>query len=713
MAQGPSAEPFTALARGGEMPAALIVESSQPFRVRTASAQFLETFGYAPGQVAGRSVRVLHGPATVGDGVVGIIRAALAGDVRPSRTLAALYARDGGLHLMSVEAGRDDNGTYVVSMARVNLPSAKQAFAEDGSCKMVLAAETRRIEAVSAEFAAAYGFSIEAARGRTANLVQGPGSDPQLLTRMIEAASSGLPQRGKLLTFRSDCSEVSSAITVTAVHDDKEVGRVSHFLITFVHNYERSFSASCNFTRTPSSSAYRSSLGKVGFSAMRLPSVVTPASIAERHDLVIKAILLFLALPTFLRLGAPVASGSVHAGVGADGWLRGHHPANRAFGSSRLRSLAPLHSSKSALALVRPKSGHAPEISSGKGDRLTLVLDLDKTVLYGNDGNDLGVALQWMEKDVSTVKELYKKLVNPNLRRTYDAYVQAGKEVDVVIYTRRPQIVYYKSCVRQNTVPVRYADEWHAQGQLFFPSDVKSSEDIFATYTGPELLEDEQHDVKMSLDRLLAARDAVVSELGLVRAPPVVVTAQTKALDMTARQLHLPVESCLLFDDNTDLRREARVVLVEPLESLPHKQRHEVLAFMQEQLPVETLEQDLVDYLEEARPDERSLWRDQSGKLAWHVPEATHPLQSWRTPVPAPPVKPLPMRHAVSNHVLPLKAGAKILELRSEPMSNVSPADVPAQAAGQGLIDLRAAAEKAAFMRELDCDAEQARGGSR
>jgi len=314
------------------------------------------------------------------------------------------------------------------------------------------------------------------------------------------------------------------------------------------------------------------------------------------------------------------------------------------------------------------------------------------------------------------VKELYTKLINPNLRRTYDAYVEAGKEVDVVIYTRRPQIVYYKSCVRHNTVPVRYADEWHAQGQLFFPSDVKSSQDIFATYTGPELLEDEQHDVKMSLDRLLAARDAVTSQLGLACAPPVVVTAQTKDLAMTARQLNLPVETCLLFDDNTDLRRKAGVVLVEPLESLPHTQRHQVLTFMQDQLPVETLEQELVEYLEEARPEERSLWRDEAGKLTWHVPEATLPLRGWRTPMPAPLVKSRPVRRAVSNHVLPLKAGAKILELHSEPMSNVSPADVPAQAAGLGLgglIDLRAAAEKAALMRELDCDAEQARGGGR
>ena len=43
----------------------------------------------------------------------------------------------------------------------------------------------------------------------------------------------------------------------------------------------------------------------------------------------------------------------------------------------------------------------------------------------------------------------------------YDFYVKQGKQVEVVIYTRRPQIVYYKSCVRHKTLPVRYAEGWH------------------------------------------------------------------------------------------------------------------------------------------------------------------------------------------------------------------------------------------------------------
>lgn len=76
--------------------------------------------------------------------------------------------------------------------------------------------------------------------------------------------------------------------------------------------------------------------------------------------------------------------------------------------------------------------------------RVTLMIDLDFTALYGNDGNDLGLALQWMDKDPSVVEELYAKLINPELKTMYQSYVSMGTEVKVVIYTRRPQV----RCIR-------------------------------------------------------------------------------------------------------------------------------------------------------------------------------------------------------------------------------------------------------------------------
>lgn len=700
------------------MDAALVIEPSQPFRVRSASETFLKTFGYDEKHVLGRSVRFLHGPATAGQGIIGIVKAQVASEEPKSvpRTLVAAYGSDGGRRLVSVEAGRDLDGACVLRMEPAFVVSWNPALADDGTCKMVLSADKRRIEAVSVEFAAKYGFSLEAALGRTANLVHGPGSDPQRLRVMMDAAASGIQQCSKILTFSSDCSAIPATVTVTGIYDG-EVGRVSHFLVRFV----------ADFPRVPSANLHKGLSSKGRFSPLRPPSVVTPARLSERYDIFIKATLLFLVLPTFLHLGGPsMASGSTLAGIGA-ALYHGAHPTSRAFDARTPQSLPPLRKSESALTCRVQNHAHkridVPSDACPVDDKVTLVLDLDKTVLYGNDGNDLGVALQWMDKDQSIVQELYAKLISPNLRKAYNSYLESGRKVDVVIYTRRPQIVYYKSCVRQNTVPVRYADDWHAQGQLFLPPGIQTSQDIFSTYAGPDLLEDEQHDVKMSLDRLLAARDAVVRELGLPQAPPVVVTSQAKDLETTARHLGVPIETCLLFDDNTDLRHNPRVVLVEPLDSLAPPRRRDVLAFMQRHAPIDTLDPDLVDYLEEARPDEKSVRRGADGRLSWWIPEAAHALPCWRTPPPSLQRqsrlrKPLPRstvtvtRKGLLNNAPPLKTRAKGLELRM-PFSNVSPADVPARSGQHGLVDLRAAAEKAARMRGLDCEAGELDNTSR
>jgi hypothetical protein len=39
---------------------------------------------------------------------------------------------------------------------------------------------------------------------------------------------------------------------------------------------------------------------------------------------------------------------------------------------------------------------------------MVFMLDLDKCSLYGNDGNDLGIALQWMDRSYEDVLALYR-----------------------------------------------------------------------------------------------------------------------------------------------------------------------------------------------------------------------------------------------------------------------------------------------------------------
>jgi len=253
--------------------------------------------------------------------------------------------------------------------------------------------------------------------------------------------------------------------------------------------------------------------------------------------------------------------------------------------------------------------------------RTTFMLDLDKTCLFGNDGNDLGLSLQWMGKSPEIVRELYTRLVSPSLRQAYESYAAKG-EVDVVIYTRRPQLLNYKSCMTGEVLGLRYAD-WHdAAGQVHIPATMQQAGDVLEQYCGPVLDEEEEHDVLKGLERLLAARDAIALELGLATAPPVVVTATEKDLDKTARHLGLHTQRIVLYDDNVALSKDSRVVVVEPLISLPSAQRDELLRFMQQVLPVNEIDEDLIIYLEGANPAEQAIRHDPlTGHLVWWVPE--------------------------------------------------------------------------------------------
>ena len=85
------------------------------------------------------------------------------------------------------------------------------------------------------------------------------------------------------------------------------------------------------------------------------------------------------------------------------------------------------------------------------------MLDLDKCTLYGNDGNDLGIALQWMDRGYDEVLDLYRLLVNPCVARTYQFLRSQYKSVRVVIYTMRATFLLYRSCFRDAIIPL----QWH------------------------------------------------------------------------------------------------------------------------------------------------------------------------------------------------------------------------------------------------------------
>eukprot|EP00961_Rhodomonas_salina_P058368 784407-Rhodomonas_salina.1 len=173
-----------------------------------------------------------------------------------------------------------------------------------------------------------------------------------------------------------------------------------------------------------------------------------------------------------------------------------------------------------------------------KADEAVLFLDLDKTAIFGNDGNDLGMALQWMEKPHSVVCSLYKRFVNPSVRPAYEAMKKRAKKVHVVLYTRRTQVVNYRSSFRDQIIPMQYKREWHqSDGQLCFPQHIRKATDISRHYCGPPRLPEEIIDMEKAIERILAARDAITEELGLDIPPPVVVTSNEKDVDRTAAAL--------------------------------------------------------------------------------------------------------------------------------------------------------------------------------
>ena len=726
------------------MTSEIVVEAAWPHRIVVAAASFLRVFGMEEQELVGHSLQMLYGPCTDGKRITRLIeRAPLAGtSAAPACMLASLYGWDGAPRLVAMDAVQSHTAkTRVLRVRKADAICTAEALSDDGQCRMVLSAATRRIERVSGAFATRYGCEPAQARGQVPSDILGPRFATKRLRSLLDSALGGTAQHREMLAF-TGCTPLPSNVTVTPVHDG--MGSVTQFQLVF----------------SPDRRSIKPSLRPWGGSARHRSSFAGPKGVQTTA----MATMLLLTMPGLFSIDGPSCAASApHAVPPAHspssqllqmrqvtgGLFQTEQAMSQYKGNAvekALRHRMPVRAEASPGAeprtfpALRPQSSFHHSRSDGHlwtPKAMTLMLDLDKTALYGNDGNDLGIALQWMDKDQATVETLYRKLVNPSLRKMHSEYIRQGKDVEVVIYTRRPQILYYRSCVRHNTVPMRYADDMaDHEGQLHVPPAMATSDSIFATYSGPELLAEEINDVKKSLDRLLAARNAVAEELGLATPPHVVVTAQAKNVEATARHLQRPIESCLLFDDNAELAAHPRVVLVEALESLPRDRRLDLLAFMEAELPVSSLPSDLVEYLEDARPNERSLARTADGSLSWAVPEMLPgtPQSCWRTPAPeAGPVRSLSHQRLPNGvHILkrsllqngegsePFVSAAKSQEYAppaaaAEPMSNVSPADTkpqittgyappqPVRAAsrsGLALIDLRAAAEKAAALRQ-------------
>ena len=50
----------------------------------------------------------------------------------------------------------------------------------------------------------------------------------------------------------------------------------------------------------------------------------------------------------------------------------------------------------------------------------------------------------------------------------------------MVIYTRRPRLLEYTSCLNGKVTPLRYPDAWHDESQLYIPPSMRTAEDVRA-----------------------------------------------------------------------------------------------------------------------------------------------------------------------------------------------------------------------------------------
>mmetsp|Transcript_22369 Transcript_22369/g.53586 ORF Transcript_22369/g.53586 Transcript_22369/m.53586 type:complete len:402 (+) Transcript_22369:85-1290(+) len=235
---------------------------------------------------------------------------------------------------------------------------------------------------------------------------------------------------------------------------------------------------------------------------------------------------------------------------------------------------------------------------NSRRQRVVVFLDLDNTAIWGNDGNDLGIAFQQSGKDTGTLTDLYQKLVNPQAKLLLENIRARGFDSDVVIYTRRSSLVTYMSPARQSPVDLEWDPDWvHAAEQFAIPGGVKNAEEVMGSCQ-TMLLPSEVRDLRLSFERLMAARDALTRVLGLKARPTVVVTSGAKKVRETAKRLgYKEDQKAYLWDDNDELRGKEQVVVVDKYVGMPREQRKKLMEFLERALPASRLSPEVARFM--------------------------------------------------------------------------------------------------------------------
>jgi len=276
-------------------------------------------------------------------------------------------------------------------------------------------------------------------------------------------------------------------------------------------------------------------------------------------------------------------------------------------------------------------------------NELVCFLDLDKCSIYGQDGNDLTIACQWMQGGMEKLCGLYRRMVNPQIKPLFRQLQMTVEKIPVVLYTMRPQLLRYKSAVRNCMLLLHWKPDWHHNDdQICIPSDIENPTEIINAYSGDTPLHPhEKADLAMSWQRLLAIRKVIRDELDLDYNPRIVVTSIMKDLQGTASKLGLPAEKSYLWDDNQVLKGQPHVLTVDPYVGMDREHRTDLLSYMEKVMPVHTLTADVVEFMMGAKPDLCSIRTNDNGVHEYVIHESP---ESRRFPIPD-----LPLRYTTPH----------------------------------------------------------------
>jgi hypothetical protein len=271
-----------------------------------------------------------------------------------------------------------------------------------------------------------------------------------------------------------------------------------------------------------------------------------------------------------------------------------------------------------------------------------LLLDLDKCTIFGSDGNDLGIAMQWTNHSQADLTDLYRLLLNPCVSQTYRALQALHPNLQVAIYTERPSLMQLRpGGPASDPEAICWSPAWLEEGQLYIPPSAADADAVMRESAAglAALPPEDRESLHRAVERLLAARAALRAALGLAAPPAAVVTAAPKDVPRTARRLGCPAARAHLWDDNTRLRGRPGALVVPPFTRLAPAQRASLLAFLEARLPLASLPPDLVGFMLEARPQDRALARGPAGALEYRLPAAGGPgelgaPEPWPLPPP-------------------------------------------------------------------------------